>query len=209
MAFDRNQGIPSTFFVGASNGSHLSYGQDVAGAWIKKIKERGFEVGVHGIAYDEGEAMVRERNSFRRMSGLNTFGMRMHYLRKAPNTIYRLAEIGYTFDSSETATTNPYKIGRMWEFPRTSMDGDILCNGARWQQRDLGEACHVTRQRLDEALVAGIRYFTLLFHDRYFSDEFKTWKDWYIWSIDLIKRSGFEFASYDRAMKDLVQSSEE
>ena len=48
------------------------------------------------------------------------------------------------------------------------------------QNSNLEEAQQFTKEKIITASKMGIRYFTLLFHDRYFSDEFKTWKDWYV-----------------------------
>ena len=44
---------------------------------------------------------------------------------------------------------------------------------------------------------------TLLFHDRYFDDSFKIWKEWYIWVINYFKNKGYEFISYEKAIKEL------
>lgn len=205
MAFDRRHGIPSTFFVGVSNGCYLSYGKDLAGDWIERIRRQGFDVGVHGIAYDASAAMTEEHGSFQQMTGLKDFGIRMHYLRTAPDTICRLGEIGYAFDSTETALKNPYKIGRMWEFPLHVMDGHILCNGTRWQNRNLEEACQATKERIERAAAAGIDYFTLLFHDRYYSNAFKTWSDWYVWFVAYCKEMGMNFISYQDAIAELEE----
>ena len=204
MAFDRQNGIPSTFFVGVSNGCYLSYRKDIAGAWIGRIKAQGFDVGVHGIAYDAIGNMKEEHQAFQEISGLNTFGIRMHYLRASLNTLKYLSKTGYTFDSTEMSLKNPYKIGNMWEFPLHVMDGNIFsCNGARWQNRNLEEACQVMMECITAASRAGINYFTLLFHDRYFSDEFKTWRNWYVWFADYCKKSHMDFISFRDAIFEI------
>jgi len=148
MVFDRQHGIPSTFFIGVNNGKFLSYGKDIARDWINRISSHGFDVGVHGIEYDDFKAMTEEHREFRQMSGLDSFGIRMHYLQRAPDTIEFLSRIGYSFDSSDPALKPPYHVGFMWEFPLHVMDGDILCNGARWQNRKLEEARQATSERL-------------------------------------------------------------
>jgi len=204
MAFDQFHGIPSTFFVGVKNGCYLAYKKDVAMAWIKRIKAQGFDVGVHGIAYDNIGVMMQEHQTFQKMSGLNAFGIRMHYLRTNTDTIRRLADVGYIFDSTDMAMKNPYKVGGMWEFPLHVMDGDVLHkNGAHWQNSNLEEAQQFTKGKIITAAEMGIPYFTLLFHDRYFSDEFKTWKDWYLWFVAYCKVSGIKFVSYRDAIIEL------
>lgn len=56
---------------------------------------------------------------------------------------------------------------------------------------------------VDKLQNEGIRYLTVLFHDRYFSDSFKAWKNWYIWFINWCSKNGFEFISYRKAIQEL------
>lgn len=205
MKFDRQNGIPSTYFIGVNNGKCLHYRKDKAREWIGNIKSQGFDAGVHGIEFDDSKAMGKEHKEFERMSGLNAFGIRMHYLRRASNTIEVLSRIGYAFDSTEMALKNPYKVGDMWEFPLHVMDGHIFCDDARWQNRNLNEMRQVTMEHLKLAQEAGIRYFTLLFHDRYFSDEFKTFKAWYEWFVSICQESGMPFLSFRDAIAELEE----
>ena len=204
MAFDHSHGIPSTFFVGVNNGCYLVYKKDVAMASIKRIEAQGFDVGVHGIAYNNVSAMMQEHQIFQKISGINAFGIWMHYLRTNADTIRFLSDVGYIFDSTDMAMKNPYKVGGMWEFPLHVMDGHVLHkNGAHWQNSNLEEAQQFTKEKIITASKMGIRYFTLLFHDRYFSDEFKTWKDWYLWFVEYCKVSGIQFISYRDAIIEL------
>lgn len=203
MAFDRRHGIPSVFFVGVSNGKYLSYSRNIAAAWIKRIRENGFDVGVHGIAYHEIRAMRQEYSAFQEMNDIDDFGIRLHYLRMNPNTIRYLADIGYAFDSSEASMKQPYQIGTMWEFPLHVMDGHILCNGARWQKHNLEKAQRATKVLIEKALETGISHLSVLFHDRYFSDGFKTWRDWYVWFVAYCQELEIDFINYRNAIDDL------
>jgi hypothetical protein len=205
MVFDRQHGIPSTFFIGVNNGKYLSYGKDIARYWINRVRSQGLDAGVHGIEYDDFKAMTDEHSEFKQMSGLNAFGIRMHYLQRAPDTIEFLSRIGYAFDSTEMAIINPYKIGDLWEFPLHVMDGHVLCHGKRWQDRNLEQARQETKECIEQALDTGINYFTLLFHDRYFYDGFKSWKDWYIWFVEYCKENGLDFISYTSAIEEMTQ----
>ncbi|MEW6668914.1 MAG: hypothetical protein AB1512_27205 [Thermodesulfobacteriota bacterium] len=209
MGFDRQHGIPATFFVGMSNGKGLSYGRALAGDWIRRILGQGFSVGVHGVAYDDYSAMAEEHDGFKRASGLPAFGVRMHYLRMAPGTHDLLGRIGYAFDSTEPAMKGPYKIGGMWEFPLHVMDGRILSGGGRWQDRHLAAAQSETKSIIELASDAGLGYFTLLFHDRYFCESFKTWKEWYIWFVEYCEENGLEFISYTGAIEEMVSRNGE
>ena len=203
MTFDQQHGILSTFFVSVSKGYFLSYGVDSACLFINRIKARGFDVGVHGISFDSQNDMAKEHRIFAEISGLKSFGIRIHYLRRAPNTISYLSEIGYNFDSSEYELKHPRKYGQLWEFPLHVMDGYIICKGSGRQRCSLEQAQLATLDRLEMASKAGIRYFTLLFHDRYFSDEFKTWKNWYIWFVEYCKENGYAFINYQDAISEL------
>ena len=203
MVFDRLNGIPSTFFIGMHTGRYLSYGKDVAQDWIIKIRKQGFDAGVHGIDYDDLKIMTEEHREFKQMSGLNAFGIRMHYLKMTSNTIALLDNIGYAFDSTEMAMRNPYKVGHMWEFPVHIMDSNILRSDRPWQSRNLEQAQQETERCISQALDMGISYFTLLFHDHYFCDEFQTWKHWYVWFVDYCKENAMDFVSYRDACSAL------
>ncbi|MBE0600701.1 MAG: hypothetical protein IH607_02870, partial [Firmicutes bacterium] len=53
MRFDREHGVPSTFFFGMENGLGLSYGRQKALRAIRRVRGEGFFAGVHGIAYED------------------------------------------------------------------------------------------------------------------------------------------------------------
>lgn len=203
MGLDKENKVPSTFFVGVNNGLGLSYSLEDADYWIKKIREKGFDVGVHGIAFDSFGGIQKEYEAFKRISGLDKFGIRMHYLRTSNDTLKFLNEAGYIFDSSLYKLENPYKAGDLWEFPLHIMDGYLFCNNSRWQNQNLGQVKDKTKRITEEADTKGIKYFTVLFHDRYFSDSFKSWRDWYIWLINYLKKNGFEFMTYRGAIQQL------
>lgn len=59
---------------------------------------------------------------------------------------------------------------------------------------------------LEEALSKNINYLTILFHDRYFNDAFKTWKDWYVWVINYLKGNRFMFINYRDAIKEMTNN---
>ncbi|MDD5063958.1 MAG: hypothetical protein PHQ35_04250 [Phycisphaerae bacterium] len=203
MGFDKENKVSSAFFVGVNNGLGLSYSLEDADYWIKKIKEKGFDVGVHGIESDNFDGINREHEIFKNLSGLKKFGIRMHYLRNSRDTLKFLNEAGYIFDSSLYKLENPYKVGNLWEFPLHIMDGHLFCNNSRWQNQNLGQIKDKTKRITEEAYTKGIKYFTVLFHDRYFNNSFKSWKDWYVWIVDYLKSSRFEFISYREAIREL------
>jgi hypothetical protein len=127
----------------------------------------------------------------------------MHYLRNSSDTLKFLNEAGYIFDSSLYKLENPYKVGDLWEFPLHVMDTYLFNKNSRWQNQTLEQVKETTKVKIDKAYSSGIKYFTVLFHDRYFSNSFKSWKDWYVWIVDHLKSSGFEFTSYREAIQKL------
>ena len=209
MQFDKENVIPSTFFIGVSNGVGLRYSLQMAELWTKKIADKGFDVGVHGIAYNNFEKIKEEFEAFKRISSFEKFGIRMHYLRTDENTISFLEKVGYLFDSSIYELRNPFKIGNMWEFPLHIMDGHIFYINSRWQNQTLKQAKDRTKAIVEKAYKNGINYFTILFHDRYFSEEFKSWKEWYIWFITYLRDNRFQFIGYKDAMKELENNKNE
>ena len=203
MDYNSGKDIPATFFIGVRKGKGLAYSAGNAEYWINRIIERGFDIGVHGIAYDDLTLIKQEYDVFKTASGLSTFGIRMHYLRKGEKTLEFISKTGYAFDASIYASENPYKIGEMWEFPLHVMDGYMLLGDKRYQSRNLDRAKDETKSGIDHLEKKGIKYLTVLFHDRYFNPGFMTWMKWYIWLIDWLKESGHSFINYRQAIKEL------
>ncbi|MFZ0035414.1 MAG: hypothetical protein WAK60_10580 [Sedimentisphaerales bacterium] len=207
MGFDKENEVPSVFFVGVNNGVTLSYSLKNAEYWIKKIVEKEFDVGVHGIEFDNLNGINREYEIFKKLSGLKKFGIRMHYLRNSRDTLKFIDKASYIFDSTLYESKNPYKIGNLWEFPLHIMDAYLFCENSKWQNRTLEQVKETTKVKIDRAYSGGIKYFTVLFHDRYFSNSFKSWKDWYVWTVGYLKSSGFKFTTYREAIQELEKKA--
>ena len=204
IAFDKAHGIPSTFFVAVNRGrDNLCYSLKTAADWIQRIKQADFDVGVHGIAFDDAEAISLEYMRFRDIVASDVFGVRIHYIRTISRTLEYLADCGYLFDSTVFAMENPKRIGHMWEFPLCLMDVHVMNNGGRWQQRTLAQAKSATIAAVEEALARKLKYFTILFHDQNFCDGYLTWKRWYIWMIEYFKRNDLNFINYRQAIREL------
>ena len=204
MIFDKENGINSTFFVGVSNGLGLSYSLKNAQYWIKNILKEGFDVGVHGIAYNNFDYMKKEYEVFNRISGQEKIGIRMHYLRSDKTTLELLSKIGYHFDSTLYGLLdNPFKIGNLWEFPLCMMDGYTIYKNSRFQNQNLEQVKDTTKKMVGEAFKKNLKYFTILFHDRYFSDSFWTWKEWYVWLIEYLRENKIRFISFEKAIEEL------
>lgn len=202
LLFDRKNSIPSTFFIGVENSLGLSYSIRNAKKWADEIIANGFDVGVHGINYAKPEKVVKEKEKFKDITNLKEFGIRMHYLRTNKNTLEYLADSGFLFDSTVFKLKKPYKIRNMWEFPAHIMDSYIIQTNGR-QRKGLSEIIDDTISIIKIASDNELPYLIVLFHDRYFSDNFLTWKKWYIWLIDWLKSQGYEFITFRTAITEL------
>ena len=202
MEFNIEKGIPSTFFIGVNNGMGLDYTLKNSQKWIKKIQNNGFSIGVHGINYIDYDSIKEEFDVFQKYA-IESFGIRMHYLRQNEVTFENMAKSNYLYDTTLVEDKNPYKLYNMWEFPLHIMDGHIMYQGKRWITKSLEEYKDITKKRITELEHKNIKYLTFLFHDRYFNDSFLVWKEWYMWSIEYFQSLGYEFISYNDAINEL------
>jgi len=199
--FDSGLSIPSTFFAGVNKGLGLNYSKEKASVIVRLIQSKGFDVGIHGIAYNDFSAIETERADFAEIAGHSDFGIRMHYLRKSSDTLPYLSDAGYVFDCSDTNFGSTFKVGKLTEFPVHIMDGWIINQGRSWQSVTTEQALESSKRLIEKGLEKGIDYFSVLFHDRYFSEGFITWRDWYTRFMDWLKQNDFEFTSYKTALK--------
>ena len=204
MSFNKRHHIPATFFIGMDNGLGLDYSFRNAEIWTKKIYQNGFDIGVHGIAYESQDKMKEEYEKMKELLNSSAFGIRMHYLRNSTNTQIQLEKCGYLFDTTLRKDINPYKLSTMYEFPLHIMDGDIMYpENERWMTMGIDELKELTIQRVNILKNTNIEYMTFLFHDRYFNNSFSIWKEWYMWSINYFESLGMPFISYSQAIKEL------
>ncbi len=203
MEFNDSQGIKATFFFGVNNGVGLNYKLKHVEKWVPRAVAKGFEVGVHGIDFDAQDKMQKEYCTFQRISGLEKFGIRMHYLRQNDHTFEYMEKSGYTYDATDSGFKNPYKIGNMWEFPLQVMDGWAINGERRMQARNLDQAKAWTLEQIERAEEVKLEYLSILFHDRYYSKSFRSWKAWYEWLIVHLKERGYEFITHEKAIEQL------
>ena len=69
MEFDREYGVPATFFFGVEKGMGLTYKLKDASYWINRVAKKGFHVGVHGIAFERFEGIRKEFDTFADITG--------------------------------------------------------------------------------------------------------------------------------------------
>lgn len=201
-AWDAGRGIRSTFFFAVANGLGLAYRHETARPLVAEVRAAGHDVGIHGIARGDAAALRAERHAFEAAYHIPCRGMRMHYLHPDPALLARLAEAGYAWDSSLRGDGPAHDVGSLQAFPVHLMDGDIMLAGRRHQSLDLADALGVTQRRLLHLAEAGVDYASLLFHDRYFSDGHRSWRDWYCGTLDWARAQGFGFRSYEEAVAE-------
>jgi len=202
MEVDSLAGIRSTFFVGVSRGLALSYTFAAAAEMVQRIRAGGLPVGVHGIAYRDGGAIQAEYDRFRRLLGDGpSFGVRNLYLRFGPETLVLQAQSGYLFDSSEYGLKAPYAAEGIVEFPVCLMDARLLA----LSRNDPDDVRRRTIAALDEGRRLGLPYFTIIFHDCYFSHLFPDHHDWYSWLIKYLP-DHHEVTDFAAAVRDLRSS---
>jgi len=199
LDFDQQNGIKSTVFIAVNKGKGIIYSQERAKKAVDLVKSYNFDVGVHGICYDDYKGIEKEYQDFKKISGLDRFGIRMHYLRKNNDTLNNLAKAGYWFDTTVLSEEikQEYKIGEMFEVPLHIMESDYLGADVGY---NLEEVKQKTIELLNKAESQNKRYFSVLFHQRNFSSEFPLAKEWYLWFISYCRSKNYQFISY----KDLL-----
>jgi hypothetical protein len=201
--FDLENNVKPTFFIAVNNGLSLSYNGNNAKILANSLIIKGIPVGVHGIDYDSFEDIKNESDKFKILTGLESFGIRMHYLRISDRTLEFLDQSGYSFDSSVFCIKNPYKVGNLWEFPIQLMDSYIFYGKSKYQVKSLEEIRSETVQHITKAVETDLKYFTIVVHDFYYSDSFVKWKNWYEWLITYLKSGGHEFVNFNDAITQL------
>lgn len=203
MVFDRENGVKSVFFFGMDNALGMSYNKETAAPVIKRVMEQGFDVGVHGVDFQDAGKMKAEHDAFAAVSGLEQFGLRNHYVRFEKSSFEKMAEAGYLFDSTwfnkqQMELREPYRVGKMWEFPLHIMDGYICPQGN--SEQGLADTFAAIRKAEEQ----GLPYCTILFHDYQFNDKFDPHlKRWYEETIRFCRENHYEFISYRDAIKEL------
>ena len=200
MDFDEKHGIKSTFFFGMNQGLGMSYRPEEAKPVILKVSRRGFPVGVHGIEYRDIEGIKKEYKTFKKVTGLEPCGIRMHYVRFDDKTFSKLNQAGYIFDSTEFDKKNcgtrkkPYRVGNMWEFPLAIMDAYL--------PQEFSAAKDETLKLLEKC--KDLPYITVLFHDYQYCEDYHDMREWYRWLMEYFTKSpDYEFVSYQDAIEEL------
>lgn len=200
--FDARNGVKATYFFGMDNVLGMSYKKKSALPYIRLVKNAGFDVGVHGCNFDSPNLIKKEHDTFKLLTGLESFGVRNHYVRYNEYTFQYMNEAGYLFDTSEfnkkeLIYKHPYKVGAMWEFPLAIMDVYVLNNYLAETKKKL--TCFIDKVNQIEG-----SYLTILLHDNFFNEKtFPDKKMFYEWLIEYLVNKGIEFISYKDAIAEL------
>jgi len=205
--FERSQGLSSTFFLAVNKGYGLSYSAENAIPIIDELRLKGFEIGLHSQGISEEELRV-EASRFSHLLGFFPEGVRAHYLRKAADHLVIKERVGFRFDTTEYDIAQSKQFGAITEIPISIMDSDLFYAGSRLQQRSLNESKSESERILDKAEETGIPFFVINFHDRYFCEAYRDFRDWYVWYINLLVQRNFHFASFTDAIEILSRRSE-
>ena len=203
MAFEQSMNIPATYFFVMQPGLGVAYNVAKVKPVIEKVLSNGFSAGVHGMAYNEPIAMQQEFDAFKKISGLNKFGIRMHYLRNDADTRNKLAATGYSFDSTDYEIAKPYRAGSMIEFPISIMD----VYSVRPEHKTFELAKAYTIEKFEQAEKNNIPFFTINFHDMLFDPAYALYKQWFIWIIDVCKQKGYSFTGFENAIAEYESNS--
>jgi len=195
LEFDKKNGVKPTFFIAMANGKGLSYSRRKAGKTIDLIKKYNFDIGIHGICYNNYERIKKEYEIFKKISGLKEFGIRMHYLRLGKKTLKNLARAGYIFDTTVNSENlaQDYKINGLIEIPFHIMDSRLFDPR---RGTNLDKIKEKTVKLLSQASKENLKYVAILFHQRNFDIDFSDQKKWYLWLINYCREKKYKFANY-------------
>jgi len=196
IEFYQKKNLKANFFFGMNNGLRLSYDYKKTIPLINSLIVNGHSVGVHGIAFNDRDSIKIEYNRFKNIIKSENFGIRTHYLRFATNTAKLFKEQGYIFDSSIEKLHNPYFINDLLEIPISIMDASLVPNAQINQNIKVWK--EKTLDKLNFAEQNNISYFVINSHDIFFSDNYPTIKQWYIWLIDFLIKEKYKFVSFNQ-----------
>lgn len=214
-------GIPATYFlipfkrrsgerVPGSRASlrATAYDIDDLSEWATILRDRGCELGVHGIdAWNSADKGRDERARLSNTTGEDQIGIRMHWLLRDASTFSVLEQAGFAYDSTvgynETVgyaagtgqVFRPIGAQKILELPLHLQDGAIFYP----QRLDLSEpaAERRCREMIDHAGKQG-GVLTVLWHDRSHAPE-RFWGSFYKNFVMALKATDCWFASCGQA----------
>jgi hypothetical protein len=206
IEFDKENKIPSTFFIGMSNRLSLNYKIEEAKKWIEYIEKNGFVTGVHGIDFQNYENMQKEFKAFKLITSQKEFGIRMHYLRSDLNTRKILSKLGYSYESSIYQTRSAFSDERITCFPIHIMDSYLMTQ-CKYSKDQFIKIKEITKMRIEILFKFKINFLSIILHDVYFSKSYPLIYEWYIWLIGYLKERDIELTNYHQAVNEHNQKN--
>jgi hypothetical protein len=177
----------------------VRYGVAEARAWGQWLRARGSEVALHGIdAWSDVESAREERDAVLAVTGERDLGVRMHWLYLDPDSVAKLDQARFTYDSTfgyndvvgwragTTQVFRPLGAERMLELPLHIQDTALLY--PRRMHCRPSEATRICRALIDETRKLG-GVLTVSWHERSLVPE-RQWDVVYRELLDDLRRAG-------------------
>lgn len=200
--FNDQLGIKETYFFACRKGLSLSYDYQDAAPHVDWLLQQGVEVGLHGQSPDSLEGLLEEKKRLSEIHKGTISGIRNHYLRKSSATLEIMEKAGFLYDSTYMEIISPFRSGNLWEIPISVMDVKVLsavynAPNQAWEQ---------TLALIQQAESSNVPYFVVNFHDVYFSEGWKSHKDWYVRLMNYLKERAYNFTTFNQAVLKLNAS---
>jgi hypothetical protein len=177
--------------------------------WTATLREKGCEVGVHGIdAWHDVTKGRAELTRITAVTGETRIGIRMHWLLGDGDTASALETAGYDYDATAgynetigyrngtTQAFRPFRTRTLLELPLHIQDGALFYpHNLDLSDVDAEAQCGVL---IDHARSSG-GVLTVLWHDRSHGPE-RFWGDFYITLVRRLRASNAWFATASQAV---------
>lgn len=180
--------IPATYFLAVKKGRGIEYSVEDAKPVIEFLRNAGFEIGVHGQAYDDFELVKKENETMKNILEEQPLGIRMHYLKfdkeKTPGFLNEF----YSYDSSEYSKDlkQPYLISKkLVEIPLHIMDTYLF--SPFYKNFTLEQAQKYTLEMIKKTKIKK-SLLVINFHQRSLSYDFPRHRAYYLWLLSLISK---------------------
>ncbi|HIJ98626.1 TPA: hypothetical protein H1005_01650 [archaeon] len=184
-SINRKYKIPATFFFCVKKGRGVDYNLKEVKNAISKLKD--FEIGIHGQEYQNIVGIEEERDLMSEILEKKPEGIRIHYLKWAPQTVDLIERAGYFYDSTEYSEElkQPYFMDNgLIEIPIHIMDTYLF--SPFYKNFTLEQAKKHTTNLIAKAKRDG-KILHVLFHLRHLAPEFQRQREFYLWLLELAK----------------------
>lgn len=184
---ERAAGVRSTWFVAVRKGRGISYGEQALKSVLEKLIPGGFEIGLHGQACDNAQALAEECRDLSRLAGIPILGLRMHYLNLTPAVFDGAASAGLTYESTVFSRDNLHPDRHELAQPRLVRPGLVeiplhVMDSTLFSSTGLGmTACQATQycQRLMDRAAEQGKVLVMNLHPNMFSRQHRAAQEWY------------------------------